>query len=307
MARTKRKQATQTQAADGTAATAAPARRKRARIHGPPAERVKQVYEEMADARRIRSTRLDANMKAMVMHVYNGLRAVELEYLVKRGRPRRRPKDYYRAQTCKLCGITTRVFNRILKEWNFPPAPESKQPTFAPAPKPKTRNNRKERVRPVGPAIEVIRASAWKAHKDHACWSASDATLALSEAGFLDPPLSDAAHVHTKEFQSAVRTVRRFMVRHGWVQGHKASKYKHAMREAVIVARNIYLEQMQTNRNMPVGERMRIVCLDESYLHKHLHYRNYTWCVSVVPCNCACTSIPKPDYTLAFATVAVQV
>jgi len=70
-------------------------------------------------------------------------------------------------------------------------------------------------------------------------------------------------------YSSALRAVQRYLVRHGFRRGRKKGAQTIEEEERLRDQRSLYLQTLQDNETAPVEKRMRVVDLDESYIHHH--------------------------------------
>lgn len=85
----------------------------------------------------------------------------------------------------------------------------------------------------------------------------------LVSAGLLSVPDSSKGH------SSALRAVQRFLKRHGFRRGHKPGSHTLEESQKLQNRRTAYLQTLIDNESRPPAERLRIVDLDESYVHHH--------------------------------------
>jgi len=81
------------------------------------------------------------------------------------------------------------------------------------------------------------------------------------------PQATNNEEVDRKNFESAYRAVRRWIVRHGYKRGKRTGNV--VMKDGVVEKRDQFLLCFFRNRNLPEQERLREVYLDESYIHHH--------------------------------------
>ena len=92
--------------------------------------------------------------------------------------------------------------------------------------------------------------------------------LILRERSWIDIDESDR-----KMYASALRCVQRYLSRHGFSRGDSATvpiQETAAIREARIQ----YLQRLIDNESLPPEQQLRIVDLDESYIHHHYRRHN---------------------------------
>ena len=91
----------------------------------------------------------------------------------------------------------------------------------------------------------------------------------LVQEGLLVVPVDDFGIYEKKPFQSAYRTVRRFLEKLGYERGRRTGNL--VEKESVVLHRQNYLKKFFENREKEPGNRFREVYLDESYIHQHYH------------------------------------
>lgn len=74
-----------------------------------------------------------------------------------------------------------------------------------------------------------------------------------------------------KALSAAHRSLRRWLLRHGYKRGKKKGTIKASPNNEA--KRDYYLQKLTSNRNLPPEERKREVYLDESYIHQHYKWK----------------------------------
>ena len=243
-------------------------RTKRKRLQGTCPDLKATLLEQCKEARSLRSNQLSKDVSAVVIHVYLSLRLLDVEARMRRGHPVHRDPQYYRAMTCKLTGVSDKLFMRVMKAWmspiSFGHGPS--RVVFSPPAKRAARGKVVKRIKDEAVALEIVRASVDDARQHHRTWSTAEALLCIDAAGHLDPPLPVGAHVKTRAFLTAREVVRKFLRRNGFSSSEDATHVM-AETETVVSERALYLDEMLRNRTAPAGQRLRVVYLGESSIH----------------------------------------
>ena len=71
-----------------------------------------------------------------------------------------------------------------------------------------------------------------------------------------------------KAYASSLRCVQRYLSQHGYRRGDSTALQVRE-KEAIVAARVRYLQRLVDNERALVSEQLRIVDLDESYIHHH--------------------------------------
>lgn len=148
-------------------------RTKRKRLQGTCPDLKATLLEQCKEARSLRSNQLSKDVSAVVIHVYLSLRLLDVEARMRRGHPVHRDPQYYRAMTCKLTGVSDKLFMRVMKAWmspiSFGHGPS--RVVFSPPAKRAARGKVVKRIKDEAVALEIVRASVDDARQHHRTWS----------------------------------------------------------------------------------------------------------------------------------------
>ena len=77
-----------------------------------------------------------------------------------------------------------------------------------------------------------------------------------------------------KDFQTALISVQRYLLRNGFRRGRKSGSIRLSTNH--LVWKDSYLRKMTNNRSKPIGERLIEMHTDESYVHYHHRVDTYS-------------------------------
>src|SRR5690606_29496623 len=74
-----------------------------------------------------------------------------------------------------------------------------------------------------------------------------------------------------KAQKSQSRTVQRWLKKEGYKTGRRRGRATVDEQTRIAAWRDRYLDELAKNESAPPHEQYRLVCIDESYAHQHLH------------------------------------
>ena len=209
---------------------------------------------------------MEYDEKASLRVVYSVL-MLQKEYLQnKQKKPELYKAGFVRSRACSLFGISTHTYGKILKAF-FNSKTDSRLYTSG-----KGRGNfsRKETRIPQTRAVVIgIREYVRGRRATRKRTTAKQVLEYCIQQGFVQVKRdNDDADAYDKTaYETAYRSMRRWLERNEYKRGRRTGNL--AMKEQLMVQRDIYLKSFFKNRELPANERLREVYLDESYIHQH--------------------------------------
>ena len=215
---------------------------------------------EIEELKKKRPRALTEEQKADILVAYRSLQVEDLKR--KKMRPGRKcGKGNYQRRVSSVLGYSSKTVGLTYRDWNR--KQEIKVAVAAANRKPK-----RQRIPKSKQVLLSVRALVRQRRANSERVVARHILDLMRERSWIDVDETDR-----KMFASALRCVQRYLSRHGFSRGDSATapiQETAAIREARIQ----YLQRLIDNESLPPEQQLRIVDLDESYIHHHYRRHN---------------------------------
>lgn len=213
------------------------------------------LQERIDELKRKRPRALTAEQRIDILMVYHRLQIEDLEDQKKHPERKKRKGDYQN-RVSKLLGYGKQSISDTYRDWRDGCQVHSALP-------PANRNKKEERIPRRRFVLHAVRDCIREARAEKKRIVARHIWDVMRQRGWLVVDDKDP-----KAVASSLRTVRRYLERRGFQRGENTSSPVREKKE-VIEARGFYLKHLVDNSSLPPDQQLRIVDLDESYIHHH--------------------------------------
>ena len=177
------------------------------------------------------------------------------------------PKPAIRKTICETFSISERTYGNIMKQYLV-----HRQPYVSGKDMAGRSGNRCAKVTRIPDTkkiVIIVRDFVREKRKQRKRVTARQVLDLLVDKNILSIPQDPNKKYLKLPFESAYRSVRRWLHRHNYQRGRRTGNL--VQKESIVLHRQIYLQRFFKNRAEQPLLRLREVMLDESYIHQHYH------------------------------------
>ena len=197
---------------------------------------------------------LAEEQKQDILVAYHSLQAEDAKELLEN--PEQKPKGHYQQRVAALLGYSTKTVGLVYRDWHH-------QQEIQVAMPPANRRPKQQRIPKSNDVLLAVRTLVREKRSRNERVVARHVLDLMRQRMWIVVDEQDP-----KAYASSLRCVRRYLSQHGYRRGDSTALQVRE-KESVVVARIRYLQRLVDNDSAPVSEQLRIVDLDESYIHHH--------------------------------------